>query len=211
MKMASKPRIVYCSWSKYKIEEWETVRHLEFESGKAFDELIEFEFRQISTREPLLCDLNAMVHAKVISAYQLVRVPCVVEHAGLILEGYESQSYPGGLTQPMWDALGAEKFVASCSVLSQIATARAVIGYCDGSSVKTFVGDTKGVLIPTPAGVRDFYWDPVFCPDGFNGKTYAEIADHDLKEKLSISQSIKALRQFVRHRINTDPSLFPGF
>jgi inosine/xanthosine triphosphate pyrophosphatase family protein len=152
-----------------------------------------------------------MVHAKVISAYQLVRVPCVVEHAGLVLEGYETQSYPGGLTQPMWDALGAEKFVASCSILSQVATARAVVGYCDGSSVKTFVGDTKGVLIPKPAGVRDFYWDPVFCPEGFGGRTYAEIADHDLKEKLSISQSIKALRQFVRYRIDTDPTLFPGF
>ncbi|WP_207460238.1 non-canonical purine NTP pyrophosphatase [Azospirillum sp. SYSU D00513] len=208
--MPTKPKIVYCSWSKYKIEEWETVRRLEYEPGKHFDDVIEFEFRKVATREPLLCDLSAMVRAKVISAYQAVRVPCVVEHAGLILGGYEVQSYPGGLTQPMWDALGAEKFVATCSILSKAATARAVIGYCDGANVEVFVGDTFGELKSTPSGKRDFYWDPVFCPDGFGGKTYAEIADSSLADKLSISQSIKALRQFVAHRIGSSPMLFPG-
>jgi hypothetical protein len=91
-----------CSWSRYKIEEWETVRHIEFESGASFDDLIEFEFGKVAMREPLLCDLSAMVHAKAISAYQAVRVPCVVGHAGLILAGYEAENYPGGLTQPMW-------------------------------------------------------------------------------------------------------------
>jgi len=209
--MVVKPKIVYCSWSKYKIEEWDTVRHFEFNAGATFDALIEFEFRKVATREPLLCDLSAMVHAKAISAYQAVRVPCVVEHAGLILGGYEGQNYPGGLTQPMWDALGAEQFVASCAVLSEIATARAVIGYCDGASVRTFVGDTKGALRKTPAGARAFYWDTIFCPDGFGGKSYAEIADVDLAEKLKVSQSIKALRQLVAHRREFDPILFPGF
>lgn len=209
--MAVKPRIVYCSWSKFKKEEWETVRHFEFEDGIKFDELVEFEFRQVNTREPLLCDLTEMVRAKAISAYCAVRVPCVVEHAGLILGGYEDRNYPGGLTQPMWDALGAEKFVASCSALSSIATARAVIGYCDGASVRTFVGETKGTLRGTPAGKREFYWDTIFCPEGCDGRSYSEIADANLTDKLTISQSIKALRQLIAHRSEFNPILFPGF
>lgn len=192
------------------MQEWDAIRSTEFEAGVSYESIIEFEFRRVPTSEPLLCDLSEMVHAKAISAYQAVRVPCVVEHAGLILQGYEAQHYPGGLTQPMWDALGAEKFVRSCASLSDKAIARAVFGYCDGASVRTFVGDTTGTLKAAPTGTREFYWDTVFCPEGFDGKTYAEIADASLLRKLSVSQSIKALRQLVAHRHEFDPVLFPG-
>lgn len=208
--MPIKPRIIYCSWSRYKIEEWNTIRGTDFDSGSKFGDLIDLEFRKVRTQEPLLCDLEVMVHAKAMSAYKEVKVPCVVEHAGLILQGYEAQSYPGGLTQPMWDALGAEEFVSTCAAQGSEAVARAIIGYCDGSSVRVFVGETKGKLRSTPAGVRAFYWDTIFCPDGSGGKTYAEIADNNLSDKLQISQSIKALRQLISHCHDFDPILFPG-
>jgi inosine/xanthosine triphosphate pyrophosphatase family protein len=193
------------------MEEWNTIRSSEFQAGSTFESMIEFEFRQVPTHEPLLRDLAAMVRAKAISAYQAVRVPCVVEHAGLILSGFEKENYPGGLTQPMWDALGAERFVAACAPLSSNkAIARAVIGYCDGACVRTFVGDTEGTLRASPAGNREFYWDPIFCPDGFGGKSYAEIADVNLADKLAVSQSIKALRRLISYRRESDPVLFPG-
>lgn len=192
------------------MEEWEIAQHFDFQPGVTIGSLIEFEFRQVPTQEPLLRDLEEMVRAKAISAYKATLVPSVVEHAGLILSGYEDQNYPGGLTQPMWDALGAEKFVQTCAVLSSKAIARAVIGYCDGAEVHTFVGDTPGTLRDTPKGNRDFYWDPVFCPDGFAGKSYAEIADQDLAEKLKVSQSIKALRGLVEYRRDRSSILFPG-
>ncbi len=208
--MVAKPKLVYCSWSKWKMEEWGVARHFDYEPGITIDSLIEFEFREVKTKEPLLRSLEEMVREKAISAYKATLVPCVVEHAGLVLDGYEEASYPGGLTQPMWDALGAEKFVASCSVLSQQAVARAVIGYCDGAELRTFVGETHGTLRASPAGTRDFYWDPIFCPDGFGGKTYAEIADRDLAEKLSVSQSIKAVRKLVDYCKDRSPVLFPG-
>jgi inosine/xanthosine triphosphate pyrophosphatase family protein len=208
--MAGKPKLIYCSWSKWKMEEWEVARHFEYETGVTIDSLIEFEFRNVPTHEPLLRDLEDMVRQKALSAYKATLAPSVVEHAGLILDGPEDANYPGGLTQPMWDALGAEKFVASCSVLSKRAIARAVIGYCDGAELRTFVGETQGTLRANPAGSRAFYWDPVFCPDGFDGKTYAEIADGDLSAKLQVSQSIKALRKLVEYRIRHSPILFPG-
>src|SRR5688500_12066721 len=67
----------------------------------------EFEFSPVTTDEPLERDLEAMVKYKARSAYRHIMAPCIVEHAGLILERFESESYPGGLTQPMWDALDA--------------------------------------------------------------------------------------------------------
>src|SRR5713101_3732390 len=142
-------QLIYCSRSPFKKEEWDAVKdalELDTKPGYKLGQLFQFEFRDVPTTEPLLCDLESMVRFKVESAYGSVRVPCIVEHAGLILEGYEDKSFPGGLTQPMWDALGAELFVASCSPLATRATARAVIGYCDGVLIETFVGETEGSL-----------------------------------------------------------------
>lgn len=209
-------RLIYCSWSPYKKEEWDIAKdalELDSKPGNKLGQLFKFEFRDVPTTEPLLCDLERMVRFKVESAYQSVRVPCIVEHAGLILEGYEVKSFPGGLTQPMWDALGAELFVASCSPLASRATARAVIGYCDGMTIETFVGETKGCLSKTPKGRRAFYWDTIFCPDGFGEKTYAEIVGDDNKgllDKLTISQSTKALKKFMTYRLTNEPALFPS-
>lgn len=135
-----------------------------------------------------------------------------MEHAGLILEGFEAKSFPGGLTQPMWDSLAPEQFVAACSTLTSRAIARAVVGYCDGLNVHTFVGEAQGSLSNIARGTREFYWDTIFCPDGFGGKTYAEIVKDDrsgLSDKLAVSQSIKALKEFMRYRLAAEPPLFP--
>lgn len=210
-------RIVYCSWSPFKKEEWEIAgANFELEKcpGKKLGDLFHLEFKKVPTTEPLLCDLEAMVNFKAASAYRSVKVPCIVEHAGLVLEGYESKSFPGGLTQPMWDALDAERFVLSCKSLADRAIARSVIGYCDGLNVLTFAGETAGTLSSTPKGKRAFYWDTVFCPDGFDGRTYAEIVGDDhkgLHEKLKVSQSVRALKAFMQHRLDNEPALFPGF
>jgi inosine/xanthosine triphosphate pyrophosphatase family protein len=213
---AAQIHLIYCSWSPYKKEEWDAVKgalELVSKPGKKLGELFSLEFRDVPTSEPLLCNLEDMVRFKVESAYRAVRVPCIVEHAGLILEGYESKSFPGGLTQPTWDALDASRFVASCSPLTTRAIARAVVGYCDGLNIRTFVGETMGTLAATPRGSRAFYWDTVFCPDGGGDKTYAEIVGDDKKgllEKLKISQSIKALMAFMEYRLTNEPALFPG-
>jgi XTP/dITP diphosphohydrolase len=210
-------KIVYCSWSDFKKEEWSLAKdQLELDSapGRKLSELFDFEFRQAPTSEPLLCDLEAMVRVKIASAYRYVQVPCIVEHAGLVLEDYEDKSFPGGLTQPMWDSLGAEKFVGCCSTLNTKAIARAVVGYCDGMNVTTFVGETKGVLSSVPKGDRAFYWDTVFCPDGGGSKTYAEIVGADrsgLLQKLRISQSMRALKSFLEFRLLNEARLFPAY
>jgi inosine/xanthosine triphosphate pyrophosphatase family protein len=78
-------------------------------------------------------------------------------------------------------------------------------------NIWTFVGETKGALSPKPRGKRAFYWDTVFCPEGFGDKTYAEIVDEGgLEKKLQVSQSIKALKKFMQHRLDNAPALFPG-
>ncbi|MEO1404998.1 MAG: non-canonical purine NTP pyrophosphatase, partial [Pseudomonadota bacterium] len=146
--------------------------------------------------------------------YEVIKRPCIVEYAGLVLEDYAKIGYPGGLTQPMWDTLEADNFVQEMGGHGRAVRARAYVGYCDGLTIQTFIGETKGKLVGTPSGTRPFYWDPVFAPRGGNGKTYAEICPDDressLLAKVKLSQSAKALRSFLEFRINAPRSeLFP--
>jgi XTP/dITP diphosphohydrolase len=147
-----------------------------------------------------------MVQAEVTNAYSQIRVPCIVEHAGLIFEEYRALSYPGGLTKPMWNALG-DAFIEETQSAGRKAIARAVVAYCDGKSVTTFIGETRGTLASKPRGRRKFYWDTIFQandPTGkASGKTYAEIVEDPylgLEYKvLNLSQSTQAMLKFLEH------------
>jgi inosine/xanthosine triphosphate pyrophosphatase family protein len=162
--------------------------------------------RPVPIKEILEVDLQLMVQAEVTSAYSQIRIPCIVEHAGLIFEEYKKDSYPGGLTKPMWDTL-KDRFVEETKSAGRRAIARAVIAYCDGKGVRTFVGETKGELASRPRGNRAFYWDTIFVPDDPTGraagKTYAEIAEDaalGLRYKvLELSQSGRAMLSFLEY------------
>jgi XTP/dITP diphosphohydrolase len=162
----------------------------------------EFEFPSIATDEPLERDLEKMVRYKVRSAYRQTMAPCIVEHAGLVLERFA--------TQPMWDALGAKGFVESVRWAGDRAIARAVVGYCDGLRVRTFVGETLGTLVSDPRGSRAFYWDTVFCPDGGDDLTYAEISEQNgVGRKVKLSQSTKAMTACLEYLLSEVAILFP--
>ena len=199
--------ITYVTSSEFKIQE-----NREFSSacrlrdGSYVKDNFKFEYRCVPIKEILEVDLAVMVTEEAVKAYSEIKVPCIVEHAGLIFEGYERANYPGGLTKPMWNALG-EKFSAETMSSGRRAIARAVVAYCDGKGVKTFVGETPGELCETARGNREFYWDTIFIPDcddpAAKGQTYAEIADHpDLGLRFKVkhlSQSSKAMLKFLEY------------
>jgi XTP/dITP diphosphohydrolase len=204
----NKISIVYATRSEFKRQEIRVVMsasdfidkdNMTRKVGDRFD----IQFSDVPTDEPLEIDLDAMVRHKAVSAYRGLLMPCIVEHAGLILKEHETSGFPGGLTQPMWDALGAEGFLRRTGGAGEPAIARAVVGYCDGMGVYTFVGETVGVIAAEPRGSREFYWDTVFSPAEFKGKTYAELSGDPklgIKEKMKVSQSFKALRSFLELR-----------
>ncbi len=207
--------IVYVTSSPYKKEEVAILSEkAEFE-GERLGERFEFDIRPVEIKETLEVDLHAMVRAEVQAAYRVLRVPCVVEHAGLIFAEYADDGYPGGLTKPMWNTLG-DRFPEETHSAGRSATARAVVGYCDGSTIRTFEGETRGCLAAEPRGDRAFYWDTVFIPESVDGtpgdKTYAEIvadAGLGLEHKvLQLSQSTKAMMAFLEYRATHAPSLW---
>jgi XTP/dITP diphosphohydrolase len=210
-----KIHVVYVTQNEYKKKENDVfVENCQLPDGTPIQNAVEFETRPVPIKEVLDEDLEAMVMAEVTKAYSEIKVPCIVEHAGLIFDGYAS--YPGGLTKPMWNVLG-NRFVEETHSADRRATARAVVAYCDGQSVRTFVGETTGTISAKPRGSRLFYWDTVFIPDDPSGKvknkTYAEIVDDPnfgLKYKVThLSQSTKAMLRFVEFRISQPPGLWP--
>lgn len=200
--------IVYATRSEFKKQEIAIVLSTsEFRDAdnviRKVGDRFNLPFSDVPTDEPLEIDLVPMVTHKAASAYRSLLMPCIVEHAGLILKEHRKKGFPGGLTQPMWDALGAEGFLRRTQSAGEPAIARAVFGYCDGMSVSTFVGETEGLIATEPRGNRDFYWDTVFCPLEFKDKTYAEISGDPslgVSAKMKVSQSFKALRAFLETR-----------
>lgn len=212
--MARTTRIVYVTSSEHKRRENEILVTKCNLDGFVVSDLFAFDIRSVQIKEVLEVDIALMVRQEVIQAYKQIKEPCIVEHAGLIFEGYSS--YPGGLTKPMWNVLGSN-FLSETQALGRRARARAVIAYCDGQKVTTFVGETEGMISDRPRGTRQFYWDTIFVPDSTDlrvqGKTYAEIVDDaglGLEYKvIHLSQSTRAMLSFLSYRQRNTPPLWP--
>jgi XTP/dITP diphosphohydrolase len=210
--MSSKIIIQYVTSSDFKVQENEIFQRVaKLQDGTPVNDLFEFHLRRVQIKEVLEIDLATMVMAEVTEAYSNIKVPCIVEHAGLIFAEYGS--YPGGLTKPMWNSLG-DKFIEETQSSGRKAIARAVVGYCDGHGVRTFTGETVGRIADKARGERKFYWDTVFIPDDADadakGKTYAEIVkDKGLEYKMErISQSTRAMLSFLEYRRTHVPDLW---
>jgi non-canonical purine NTP pyrophosphatase (RdgB/HAM1 family) len=212
--MARLTRIVYVTSSEFKRRENEIFVEKCEVSGRPVREQFVFDVRSVPIKEILEVDISEMVSKEAAQAYGQVKEPCIVEHAGLIFSGHDF--YPGGLTKPMWNALGV-KFLEETQSAGRAARARAVVAYCDGQKVRTFTGETKGTIAKSPRGTREFYWDTVFIPDtdvdAAKGKTYAEIVDDPklgLDFKVLVSQSTLAMLKFLEYRAKSIPSLWPS-
>ncbi len=213
----NKIRIVYVTKSDFKKEESEAfIQNCKLSDGRRVEDLFEFDIRPVPIQEILNVNISAMVSAEVVSAYTQLKVPCIVEHAGLIFGEYVDRSYPGGLTKPMWDTL-RDRFIEETRSAGRKAMARAVVAYCDGKQVSTFVGERAGEISHEPRGSRKFYWDTVFVPEDpsgrSGGRTYAEIAeckDLGLAYKMrELSQSSMAMRSFLEYRLRVgEPELW---
>lgn len=209
-------RVTYVTSSSFKAQEVPILKtDVILDDGRPVMDIFDFDLRQVQIKETLEVDLFTMVKAEVEDAYTKLRVPCVVEHAGLIFEEFKDDSYPGGLTKPMWNTL-RDRFAEETHSTGRRATARAVVGYCDGQRIMTFSGETNGFLADRPRGSREFYWDTLFVPDLPDGTagtdTYAEIVDdrdRGLKYKVvELSQSTKAMKAFLEYRRRNRPQLW---
>ena len=81
------------------------------------------------------------------------------------------------------------------------ALAVGVFGYYDGREMHVFRGELPGSIVAHPRGDGGFGWDKIFCPDGYNGRTRAELLPEEDAATYQSIKSIAALRKFLQsHR-----------
>ena len=184
--------IYFVSKNEMKFKEMRELWTNETYHLEAYDETI---------REIQDSSMEEIVKHKAKEAYKSLFRPVLVEHSGLFLLNYGN--LPGGLTQVVWNSLtngGAHP--ESFSNLfapsgSTPAIAQSVLAYCDGKSVKLFVGEVHGAIIKDSRGTNGFGWDCVFQPDSITPKiTFAEMDDSTKREH---SMRTLAMDVFMKH------------
>lgn len=136
-------------------------------------------------------DIEKIVRDKALKAFKKIGRPVLVDHTGLIIPCFGS--FPGGLTQIFWDSLKADSF---CEFFRHKEIfAISLFAYCDGKRIHIFRGEIAGTVSETPKGNREFQWDCIFVPNGYN-LTFAEMGG---QKKNSISMRKKALDSFLNY------------
>lgn len=153
--------------------------------------------RAVDLMEIQSTSLEEVVEHKVRQAYMVAKCPVLVED--IALEFTALGGLPGPFIKFFVEAPnGLENL---CRMLDgfddRSAVAACVFGYYDGEQVKLFRAELGGVIAKHPTGDGGFGWDKIFCPDGYGGRTRAELTPHEDAETYRLFKPINAVRQFL--------------
>ena len=163
---------------------------------------VELQHTKLVLDEVQSVDLDEIVRHKVLQAYERIGSPVLVEDVAL---GFEALGgLPGPFIRYFVDAPdGLEKL---CRMLdgfdNRAAEGVCVYGYYDGERLELFRGNLHGIITDHPRGGGGFGWDKIFCPDGFDGKTRAELSDEDYAKVYVTIKPYAALREFLEELLS---------
>jgi len=150
-------------------------------------------------------DITEIVKDKLVKAFKILHRPVIVEQSGLRIKDFGN--LPNGLTSEFWDQLSDGKVkdqkILQCEekmlqyFKGKAVTAVSCIGYCDGIKLFWGTGEVDGEIVERDTTIdiqTVFGWDRIFCPDEFDGKTYATM---NSKEKNEVSMRKRALEDLI--------------
>jgi XTP/dITP diphosphohydrolase len=141
-------------------------------------------------------NLDEISESSVIEAFGKVRLPMIVEDAGLFIDALNG--FPGPYAAYVYKTIGNEGLLKLMIGISERkAKFRSSIAYLESGLAMPhcFDGEVQGEITLEPRTSRDgggFGFDPVFMPAGIR-KTFSEMS---LDEKNRFSHRASALRQF---------------
>lgn len=156
------------------------------------------ELDEIQSKHP-----EEVIEHKVRQAYQVVQQPVIVDDFSLWFD--ELDGLPGPFIKFFVTANnGLENLCRMADGLSsRRATARAYVGYFDGNSVKIMYGELKGEIAQDPRGKSAYAFgsDPVFCVDGYGGRSRAELDHSEYDEVYRKLRAIDDVRVFLEGKV----------
>lgn len=191
-------KIYFVSTSEKKIKEAQN--YLEYLNDRSTID-VELGIVRYDVKEILVRDMDEIAKQKALDAFRFTRLPCLVEHSGLFMTALPY--LPGAIGKIIWDSVQDRM----CSFLreedTREATARSVIGYCDGKRIRIYHGATQGQVATSSRGQYTYNWDPIFIPEG-SDQTYGEMGP---EKKRATSPFIKAWDDFLKNelQINRGP------
>jgi XTP/dITP diphosphohydrolase len=152
--------------------------------------------RDLKTIEPQILDLKEIAIFKLKSVKQEMDSSYFIEDAGLFIET-PLKGFPGVFSSYIFKTLGNEGILKLINNFQDsIAYFRAVIAlyFKPLNKILTFIGETKGKISPVIRGNKGFGFDPIFIPDDFPKKTFAELS---VDQKNMISHRGKAIGKLI--------------
>lgn len=161
---------------------------------------VQLEHLKVDLDEIQSTNLDEIVAHKVKQAYELVQKPVLVEDVALNFEALGG--LPGPFVKFFVDADdGLEKMCRMCDGLeNRKARAECVFGYYDGERLELLHGGLDGKIADHPRGDGGFGWDRIFCPEGFEDQTRAELIQEQNEATYQTIKPIEQLRELLQEK-----------
>jgi len=121
-------------------------------------------------------------------------LPVLVEDTGLFIEALGG--FPGPYASYVYRTIGLPGVLKLLEgVEDRRACFRTALAFCDGRGAEpvVFTGEVWGRIATEARGTGGFGYDPIFVPDGGDGRTFAEMSR---SEKNALSHRARAFRAF---------------
>ena len=180
------------------------------EAKKILDKFgIKLEFFQTDLMEIQSDSLSEIALKKVLDAYDKCNKPVIVEDDGLFIDSLSG--FPGQFSSYVFKTIGNKGILklmgrdiqaslrdaAGINLAGRDAHFASVIAFCD-SNLKPwlFSSSIDGTISPKIKG-KGWGYDPIFIPEAQGGRTYAQLAEKNLKNQAYVSHRTESLRKFA--------------
>jgi len=159
---------------------------------------IHLDHHKVDLDEIQSISLEEIVVHKAKQAYQVIGKSVLVEDVAL---GFNAlHGLPGPFVKFFVEAPGGLDNM--CRMLDgfddRSARAECMFAYYDGKECTVLAGHLDGVIADAPKGDGGFGWDKVFCPQGYEGKTRAELILEQNETTYKTIKPIEKLRDFLK-------------
>ena len=158
---------------------------------------IELEHHELDLDEIQSADPNVVIEHKVKQAYEILKVPVMVEDTSLSFNALDG--LPGPFVKFFREANDGLEMM--CRMLDgfedRSAYASAIYAYYDGTEMRVFAGRLDGMIADHPRGEGGYGWDAIFEPEGYGGRTRAELTPEEDAESYLKIRDFDGLRAFL--------------
>ncbi|MFZ2593786.1 MAG: non-canonical purine NTP pyrophosphatase [Minisyncoccia bacterium] len=136
-----------------------------------------------------------IVEHKVRQAYDILQSPVLVEDVSLEYDALGG--LPGPFIRFFLEQMPLEKLCTLVGNDARTATARCVMGYYDGTTLRLFEGSMQGTIARIPEGAHGYGWDRIFIPEGYTA-TRASLGEKDDRDTYLRIKPFEALKNFLK-------------